>query len=47
MSKALNFITILAILHYYQYYMRIMDIYQPKLKYKTKSSIETIYFNYK
>lgn len=34
--KVLNLVILFAILYYYQYYMRIIDIYHLKLEYETK-----------
>lgn len=34
MSKAVNLVMVLVILHYYQYYIRVTDTYYSKLEYK-------------
>lgn len=40
-------ITIFAIFYHYQYYIKIINAYYLKLKYKIKQFIESIYCNYK
>lgn len=47
MPKTLDLIIIFAIFHYYQYYMRIIDVYNLKPEYKPKKFIKTIYYSYK
>lgn len=46
-SKALDSIMISMIFYYYQYLMRIIDIYYSKLEYKIKQIMKIIYYNYK
>lgn len=42
-QKTLDLVMVLAIFHYYQYSIRIMDEYYSELEYETKQFTETIY----
>ena len=43
MPKALDLVTVYAIFHYYQYYIRIIDTYRSELEYKIKQFTKAIY----
>lgn len=44
--KAPNLVMLFAIFYYYQYCIRIIEIYHLKLEYGTKKFIETLYCSY-